>query len=164
MRRATIPLLLTASLLFAFVSLPIGTGLLAWTGPIALSSNPRIAPPQSRKIPLHRSRKLRRRSRQDQGKITQGRKPGGRPLHRPQSSATSSCLTWPKTTSRLGRQEPPSDPLFQPPKRSPPTHRPAHGHFQRIRDRLKFEQDALVSFLFSVLRHNKDTSVCNDLR
>src|SRR3979490_2237174 len=70
MRRATIPLLLTASFLFAFVSLPVGAGLLAWAGnrtqqqsPDSLAAKPQDPAPPQPQAPTPQP--------QDQGKIIQ---------------------------------------------------------------------------------------------
>src|SRR5712675_3743248 len=78
MRRATIPLLLTACLLFAFVSLPVGAGLLAWAGnrtqqqsPDSSATKPQDpAPPQPAPPQLPQPQAPAPQP-QDQGKITQ---------------------------------------------------------------------------------------------
>ena len=158
MRRATIPLLLTASLLFAFVSLPVGQGLLAWAGsrthqesPDSSATKPQDpAPPQPSppQAPVPQP--------QDQGKITQvvnlvdvlftvlNRRNKLVP-----DLAENDFKIWddksPQAIRYFSRQTdlPLRIGLLMDTSNS-------------IRDRLKFEQDALVSFLFSVLRHNKD--------
>src|SRR6267154_945260 len=149
MRRATIPLLLTASLLFAFVSLPVGAGLLAWAGNRTQKQSPdsSAAKPQD-PAPTPQP--------QDQGKITQvvnlvdvlftvlNRRNKLVP-----DLAENDFKIWddksPKAIRYFSRQTdlPLRIGLLMDTSNS-------------IRDRLKFEQDALVSFLFSVLRHNKD--------
>src|SRR6267143_1589856 len=157
MRRATIPLLLTASLLFAFVSLPVGAGLLAWAGnrtqqdsPDSSATKPQDpAPPQPPpQAPAPQP--------QDQGKIIQvvnlvdvlftvlNRRNKLVP-----DLAENDFKIWddksPQAIRYFSRQTdlPLRIGLLMDTSNS-------------IRDRLKFEQDALVSFLFSVLRHNKD--------
>ena len=158
MRRATIPLLLTAGLLFAFVSLPVGAGLLAWAGnrtqqqsPDSSATKPQDpAPPQPPppQAPVPQA--------QDQGKITQvvnlvdvlftvlNRRNKLVP-----DLAENDFKIWddksPQAIRYFSRQTdlPLRIGLLMDTSNS-------------IRDRLKFEQDALVSFLFSVLRHNKD--------
>src|SRR6267142_3309109 len=153
MRRATIPLLLTAGLLFAFVSLPVGAGLLAWAGnrtqqqsPDSSATKPQDpAPPQA---PAPQA--------QDQGKITQvvnlvdvlftvlNRRNKLVP-----DLAENDFKIWddksPQAIRYFSRQTdlPLRIGLLMDTSNS-------------IRDRLKFEQDAATSFLFSVLRHNKD--------
>ena len=155
MRRATIPLLLTASLLFAFVSLPVGAGLLAWAGnrtqqqsPDSLAAKPQDPAPPQPQAPTPQP--------QDQGKIIQvvnlvdvlftvlNRRNKLVP-----DLAENDFKIWddksPQAIRYFSRQTdlPLRIGLLMDTSNS-------------IRDRLKFEQDALVSFLFSVLRHNKD--------
>ena len=73
MRRATIPLLLTACLLFAFVSLPVGAGLLAWAGNRTQQQSPdsSAAKPQDPAPPQPPPPQAPAQQPQDQGKITQ---------------------------------------------------------------------------------------------
>src|SRR5882762_1950835 len=155
MRRATIPLLLTASLLFAFVSLPVGVGLLARAGnrtrqqsPDSLAAKPQDPAPPQPQDPTPQP--------QDQGKIIQvvnlvdvlftvlNRRNKLVP-----DLAENDFKIWddksPQAIRYFSRQTdlPLRIGLLMDTSNS-------------IRDRLKFEQDALVSFLFSVLRHNKD--------
>src|SRR5882672_10549932 len=155
MRRATIPLLLTAGLLFTFVSLPVGAGLLAWAGnrtqqqsPDSLAAKPQDPAPPQPQAPAPQP--------QDQGKITQvvnlvdvlftvlNRRNKLVP-----DLAENDFKIWddksPQAIRYFSRQTdlPLRIGLLMDTSNS-------------IRDRLKFEQDALVSFLFSVLRHNKD--------
>jgi VWFA-related protein len=153
MRRATIPLLLTASLLFTFVSLPVGAGLLAWAGNRTQQQSPdsSAAKPQDPAPPQAPAPQP-----QDQGKITQvvnlvdvlftvlNRRNKLVP-----DLAENDFKIWddksPQAIRYFSRQTdlPLRIGLLMDTSNS-------------IRDRLKFEQDALVSFLFSVLRHNKD--------
>jgi Ca-activated chloride channel homolog len=155
MRRATIPLLLTAGLLFALVSLPVGAGLLAWAGnrtqhqsPESSAAKPQDPAPPQPQAPAPQP--------QDQGKITQV------------VNLVDVLFTVLNRRNKLVPDLGENDFKIWDDK-SPQAIR----YFSRqtdlplrigllmdtsnsIRDRLKFEQDALVSFLFSVLRHNKD--------
>jgi len=158
MRRATIPLLLTAGLLFAFVSLPVGAGLLAWAGNRTQQQSPdsSAAKPQDPAPPQPPPPQAPAPQPQDQGKITQvvnlvdvlftvlNRRNKLVP-----DLAENDFKIWddksPQAIRYFSRQTdlPLRIGLLMDTSNS-------------IRDRLKFEQDALVSFLFSVLRHNKD--------
>ena len=158
MRRATIPLLLTASLLFAFVSLPVGAGLLAWAGNRTQQQSPdsSAAKPQDPAPPQPAPPQAPTPQPQDQGKIIQvvnlvdvlftvlNRRNKLVP-----DLAENDFKIWddksPQAIRYFSRQTdlPLRIGLLMDTSNS-------------IRDRLKFEQDALVSFLFSVLRHNKD--------
>ncbi len=158
MRRATIPLLLTASLLFAFVSLPVGAGLLAWASNRTQQQSPdsSAAKPQDPAPPQSQPPQAPAPQPQDQGKITQvvnlvdvlftvlNRRNKLVP-----DLAENDFKIWddksPQAIRYFSRQTdlPLRIGLLMDTSNS-------------IRDRLKFEQDALVSFLFSVLRHNKD--------
>ena len=158
MRRATIPLLLTASLLFAFVSLPVGAGLLARAGNRTQQQSPdssatKSQDPASPQAPPPQAPAPQP---QDQGKIIQvvnlvdvlftvlNRRNKLVP-----DLAENDFKIWddksPQAIRYFSRQTdlPLRIGLLMDTSNS-------------IRDRLKFEQDALVSFLFSVLRHNKD--------
>jgi Ca-activated chloride channel family protein len=155
MRRATIPLLLTAGLLFALVSLPVGAGLLAWAGNRTQQQSPESSPakPQDPAPPQPQAPAPQP---QDQGKITQV------------VNLVDVLFTVLNRRNKLVPDLGENDFKIWDDK-SPQAIR----YFSRqtdlplrigllmdtsnsIRDRLKFEQDALVSFLFSVLRHNKD--------
>src|SRR5712675_1832502 len=158
MRRATISFLLIAGLLFAFVSLPVGAGLLAWAGNRTQQQSPdsSAAKPQDPAPPQTPPPQAPAPQPQDQGKITQvvnlvdvlftvlNRRNKLVP-----DLAENDFKIWddksPQAIRYFSRQTdlPLRIGLLMDTSNS-------------IRDRLKFEQDALVSFLFSVLRHNKD--------
>src|SRR5712671_2836957 len=158
MRRATVPLLLIAGLFFAAMSLLGGAGLPAWAGNRAQQQSPDSSatkpqdPAPSQPAPAQEPAPPQ----QNQGKITQvvnlvdvlftvlNRRNKLVP-----DLAENDFKIWddksPQAIRYFSRQTdlPLRIGLLMDTSNS-------------IRDRLKFEQDALVSFLFSVLRHNKD--------
>src|SRR5712675_1163551 len=158
MRRATISFLLIAGLLFTFVSLPVGAGLLAWAGNRTQQQSPdsSAAKPQDPAPPQSQPPQAPAPQPQDQGKITQvvnlvdvlftvlNRRNKLVP-----DLAENDFKIWddksPQAIRYFSRQTdlPLRIGLLMDTSNS-------------IRDRLKFEQDAATSFLFSVLRHNKD--------
>src|SRR6266446_755922 len=158
MRRATISFLLIAGLLFAFVRLPIGAGLLARAGnrnqqqsPDSSATKPQDPAP-SQPAPAQEPPP----SQQNQGKITQV------------VNLVDVLFTVLNRRNKLVPDLAENDfKIFDDKTQQ------AIRYFSRqtdlplrigllmdtsnsIRDRLKFEQDAATSFLFSVIRHNKD--------
>src|SRR6266481_5554904 len=158
MRRATIPLLLTAGLLFAFVSLPVGPGLLARAGNRAQQQSPdsSAAKPQDPAPSQPAPAQEPAPQQQNQGKITQvvnlvdvlftvlNRRNKLVP-----DLAENDFKIWDEKSPQAIR-------YFSRQTDLPLRIGLLMDTSNSIRDRLKFEQDAATSFLFSVLRHNKD--------
>jgi len=157
MRRIFIPVLLTAALLFAAASLPAGAGDPAQQSSSAAApakrqdaaqqpTSPQAAPPQEPSAP----------QRQDQGKITQV------------VNLVDVLFTVLNRRNKLvpdlekddfkvwDDKSPESIRYFSRQTDLPLRIGLLMDTSNSIRDRLKFEQDAATSFLFSVLRHNKD--------
>jgi Ca-activated chloride channel family protein len=158
MRRATIPLLLIAGLFFAAMSLPGGAGLPAWAGnrtqqqsPDGSATKPQDPAP-SQPAPAQEPAP----SQQNQGKITQvvnlvdvlftvlNRRNKLVP-----DLAENDFKIWDEKSPQAIR-------YFSRQTDLPLRIGLLMDTSNSIRDRLKFEQDAATSFLFSVLRHNKD--------
>src|SRR6266403_1176096 len=158
MRRATIPLLLIAGLLFTFASLPIGAGLLAWTGNRTQQQSPdsSAAKTQDPAPPQPPPPQAPAPQPQDQGKITQvvnlvdvlftvlNRRNKLVP-----DLAENDFKIWDDTSPESIR-------YFSRQTDLPLRIGLLMDTSNSIRDRLKFEQDAATAFLFSVIRHNKD--------
>jgi VWFA-related protein len=156
MRRATISALLIAGLLFAAASLPVGAGLPTGAGDRTQQSQDSSAAKPQDAAPQPTQPQEPAPQRQDQGKITQvvnlvdvlftvlNRRNKLVP-----DLAENDFKIWddksPQSIRYFSRQTdlPLRIGLLMDTSNS-------------IRDRLKFEQDAATSFLFSVLRHNKD--------
>ncbi len=157
MRRIFISVLLTAALLFAAASLPAGAGDRAQQSSSAAApakrqdaaqqpTSPQAAPPQEPSAP----------QRQDQGKITQV------------VNLVDVLFTVLNRRNKLvpdlekddfkvwDDKSPESIRYFSRQTDLPLRIGLLMDTSNSIRDRLKFEQDAATSFLFSVLRHNKD--------
>ncbi len=157
MRRIFISVLLTAALLFAAASLPAGAGDPAQQSSSAAApakrqdaaqqpTSPQAAPPQEPSAP----------QRQDQGKITQV------------VNLVDVLFTVLNRRNKLvpdlekddfkvwDDKSPESIRYFSRQTDLPLRIGLLMDTSNSIRDRLKFEQDAATSFLFSVLRHNKD--------
>src|SRR5216684_3134667 len=157
MRRIFISVLLTAALLFAAASLPAGAGDPAQQSSSAAApakrqdaaqqpTSPQAAPPQEPSAP----------QRQDQGKITQV------------VNLVDVLFTVLNRRNKLvpdlekddfkvwDDKSPESIRYFSRQTDLPLRIGLLMDTSNSIRDRLKFEQDAATSFLFSVIRHNKD--------
>jgi Ca-activated chloride channel homolog len=150
MPRATVSLLLIAGLLFAAVSLPAGAGDRAQQSPDSSAARPQDAPQQP--APPQEPAPQR----QDQGKITQ--------VVNLVDVLFTVLNRRNKLVPDLGQSDfkiwdeksPQSIRYFSRQTDLPLRIGMLMDTSNSIRDRLKFEQDAATSFLFSVLRHNKD--------